>query len=370
MKKRILIGYFTPSKSSGINNYLYNVLDALKDEEIEIDALTSEYSVELEEYLKIYNVRLFTINRLIHPIKRYYETKRIVSKNKYDIVYLNISEAYNCVCNIAAFRFSNAKIITHSHSSKNDCKSLIKRNIEYIIHKLCISIIKKNTDYYYACSTLAGRWLFGNKHDYKLRIIRNTVDTQKFEFCQSVRNEIRSKNNILEDDILFGFAGNFVYQKNILFLADIFYEIYKKNKNVYLIMLGDGELKEELVDKLKKLNIINRVILTGRVRNVNQYMSAMDAFILPSLFEGLPIVGIEAQVNGLNCFFSDAITKETEVSNLATFINHNLSANEWANEIQRFMPIKRKKKIVFHDILVDKIEQKQEFKDIFLNDKF
>lgn len=369
MKKKILIGYFTPSKSSGINNYLYNVLDALRDNNMVIDALTCEYSVELEENLKKYNVKLYTINRLVHPIKRYKDMKKILFSNKYDIVYFNISEAYNCICNIAVYRYSDAQIITHSHSSKNDCQSALRRSFEYTIHKLCVPLINKYTHHFYACSLIAGKWLFGKSAYHKLRIIRNTVNTDIFQFDVFVREQIRNKFGFTNNDIVLGFAGNFVYQKNILFLIDVFKELCKKNNNIYLILLGDGELRLNIEQKIKKLKLENKIMLIGRVPNVYEYMSAMDAFVLPSLFEGLPIVGIEAQVNGLDCFFSDSITNEIKICELAHFINHTFSASQWADEIQKYMPIKRQKKVDYYNVLIDKNEQKNEFKDIFINGK-
>ena len=372
MTKKILIGYITGLKNGGINKYLLNVVNALKDEECQIDMLTSCYTEELERELNLLDIRLFNIHRLTNPIKRYKETKEIVKRENYDIVYFNISEAFNCICNIAVKRNSDSIVITHSHSSNSDTQNYFKRKVLFVIHKICQPLLNKNSDYFYSCSLVAGEWLFGKKviKNNRLRIIRNTVDTNKFKFNQSIRDKIRTKYGIKESEKVIGFVGNLVYQKNPLFLLDVFDEIHKINPHTKLLIIGEGFLRKEVEEKISSLILNDSVILTGHVENVNEFMSAMDCFVLPSIFEGMPIVGIEAQSNLLECFFSDTITEEVSVSNLAHFISINESPRIWAEQILSVLPNCRLKNISFKNVIIDSTQQIQEFKDIFIKNKF
>lgn len=370
--RRLLFGYSNCTFKNGIDKYLLNVINALKNEDVEIDLLTSCYSKEFEEEMKKFGVNLLTIDRLSHPIKRYKQVSKIVQNRKYFITYFNVSEAFNCICNIAVKKHSNAIVITHSHNSKNTSSNILKKNILLFAHIICKPLINKYSDYYYACSNVAGDWLFGkNKvaNNSNYRIIRNTIDTHKFLFDFQERNKIRNMYGI-NNEYVIGFVGNFLEQKNPLFLIEIFDEIRKLHSNVKFFMIGDGHLRQEIENKIQDNNLCDYVILTGGIDNVSSYMSAMDALILPSFFEGLPIVGIEAQVNGLECFFSDSITQEIKISNLAHFISLKDESRLWAKEILSFLPNDRNKVIQFENVMVDSNKQKQEFIDIFVNDKF
>lgn len=370
--KKILIGYIISSNNSGINRYLYNLMDVIKDD-FEIEVLTSDYSKELERKLKSYNARLLVINRLSSPVKRYKQTKKIIKENKYDIIYFNISESFNCICNIAAKRFSNSVIITHSHSSYCNTSNKIVEFIKVNLNSICRIIIKKCSDYYYSCSTEAGLWLFGKKiveNNKKYRVIRNTVNVDTFSFNNNSRDSIRMQYNIEKNSKVVGFVGGLLYQKNILFLVDLFLEIYKLNNNCKFFIIGEGPMREVIEDKIKNKNMENEIILTGKVSNVSEYMSAMDVFVLPSFFEGLPMVGVEAQVNGLECFFSDSITYEVAISDAAHFISLKKDAKMWATEINPFLQKNRKVYHKYYDLVFDNKLQKKEFYDIFIKQNF
>lgn len=368
MKKKILIGYL--AGVGGIDKYIMNVVNALRLYDVSIDILTS---VDLrDDYIKKYNVNsVIKISRLTHPIKRYKETKRIIKNNNYDIAYFNISEAFNCVCNIAFKNDIKTTIITHSHSSSNDSSSKMRRILDYHMHKLCIPILNSTSEYYYACSSLAGEWLFGNKilKNKNFRIINNTVDENKFKFSRNSRIKIRKKYDIDDNTIVIGFVGNFVYQKNIFKVLDIFKSLKNINENSKLIMLGDGELKQELLKKISENELDNYVCLPGLVNNVYDYLSAFDVFILPSRFEGMPIVGIEAQINGLVSLFSDNIAKEVDISNVCFFIDND-DTNLWVEYILNNYKKSHSDEVRYKNIVYDSNKQKREFYDIFIKNKY
>ena len=370
--KRILIGYVTNLKTSGINKYLMNVIESLKEEDIQIDFLTRDYSKQLEEEMHRYNIGLKPISRLSSPIKCYMQTKRIVKNGNYDIIYFNISEAFDCICNIAAKKNSNSIIITHSHNAGNDSENFIERQIKMFLHKICKKIVRDHSDYYFACSKLAGKWIFGNRviQSDKFRVIRNTIDTKKFKYNIEARKAIRDQFQIEENDYVIGFVGHFVYQKNPLFLIDIFNEVLKLNDKCKLLLVGKGEMEFQMMDIARTYNIEKHIIFTGPVNNVYDYMSAMDSFLFPSRFEGLGIVGIEAQINGLQCYFSTALPEEVEISNLANFISLNNSAEYWAKIINNNLFLGRRNDIKYKNVCVDCNKQKKEFQEIFIRNQF
>lgn len=369
---KILIGYVISKESCGINKYLYNVLNALKNENVEIHVLTSDYSENLEEIIRGYNARLIPIERLVHPIKRYKQTKELVLREKYDIAYFNISEAMNCICNVAVKRNTKSTIITHSHSAGSDENNFLKRNVFKIMNLIARTIICRNSDYFYACSRKAGDWSFGNKitSTDRFLVIRNTINTKLFTFNQTNRDVIRQKLNIKNDDMVYGFVGNLVYQKNPLFLIQVFNKILQRDKHCKLVIVGDGILRRDMEELISVYQIEEMVRFVGTVSNVHAYMSAMDRFLFPSNFEGLGIVGIEAQTNGLDCYFSDGLPEEVAISNYATFIPLSKSADEWANFIVE-QPIKQRSDIVYdRQIITDSELQKEEFKNIFIKGCF
>ena len=198
---------------------------------------------------------------------------------------------------------------------------------------------------FFACSELSGRWLFREKafKNNKIKIINNAIDLEKFKFNKEIRNKIREKLDILEDTLLIGHIGRFVTQKNHEFLIEVFNDIYKGRKNSKLILIGQGNLKKKIVKKVEELGLKDNVIFTGQINNVSDYYNAMDIFILPSLYEGLPVVGIEAQANGLLCEFSTDMTKETKVLNTTRFISLKETPENWAKIIlEDYKNFKRK----------------------------
>ena len=196
--------------------------------------------------------------------------------------------------------------------------------------------MKKYATDYFACSYLAGEWLFGknNIKNGKVKVIHNAVNYDRFKYDEKIRKEIRKEFKIKDNELLFGNVGRFIVQKNHTFLIDIFKEIHKKNKNTKLILVGIGEKEEEIKEKVKRLDLDNFVIFAGFRKDVNKIMQAMDVFLLPSICEGLPIVGVEAQAAGIPSFASkDVVTSEAKISKVFNFISLDKKAEEWADII-------------------------------------
>ena len=182
---------------------------------------------------------------------------------------------------------------------------------------------------------MAGEWLFTKKQieNNKVKIINNGIDVKRFTFNTEKRQEIRTKLNLNDEQIVFGHIGRFGEQKNHTFLIDIFEEIYKNEKNAILLLVGNGELEDSIKESVKQKGIDNQVIFYGITNKTDYLFSAMDIFLLPSLFEGNPVVGVEAQTSGIKCFFADTITKKANITDLVTFIPLEEGAKKWAEII-------------------------------------
>lgn len=263
-------------------------------------------------------------------IFKYHKTlKKVLQEGQYKIVHSHI----NALSVFSLWAAKSAKVpvrIAHSHSTSNkkEWKKTLLKNMLRPFSKMFA------TDYF-CCSELAGRWLFGNKtYDQgKVYLLNNAIDVDKFKYNEKVRKQKRKELNIKDNQLVIGHIGRFVQQKNHEFLIDIFNEIHKQNKNTILLLAGDGPLKEEIQNKVKELNLEKNVKFLGQRNDANELYQAFDAFVLPSLYEGLPVVGVEAQAAGLPCFFSSDMTKETKVLDTTKFIKLEETSKYWANKI-------------------------------------
>ena len=202
--------------------------------------------------------------------------------------------------------------ISHSHNTvtRFDFKWPIK-----ILYKYLLRLVA--TDYV-ACGIDAGKYLFGKE----VKVIHNAIDVDKFKFNGKARNKLRKELNI-ENKFVIGHVGRFEPQKNHNFLIDVFYEYQKRDNDAVLLLIGNGSLEDKIKEKVKQLDIQDKVKFTGSISNVNEMYSAMDLFILPSFHEGLPVVGVEAQMSGVTCVFSDNVTKEVKFNENVFYISLN-----------------------------------------------
>lgn len=226
--------------------------------------------------------------------------------------------------------------IAHSHSTSSGkgIKAIVKNILQYRIRYIA--------DYFMGCSKEANEWLFGKKvaNSDKCIVLNNGIDINKFSFNNQVRNEIRHELNIKDNEIVIGHVGRFVKVKNHKFIFKMFSMLYKDNNKYKLLLVGNGPEKSRLEKKYKKKNFMSNVILIDSTDNVENYMQAMDIFILPSKYEGLGMVLIEAQDNGLQCIASKNIPKETNISGNIQFLP--LYSKCWEKAILESNIIRRK----------------------------
>lgn len=316
----------------GIESFLKNYYDNFSKEEIQFD-FVNIYDNDLcfQDIFEKNNSKIYKLTSYYkRPIKYIKELKRLINDNDYQIVHCNMNSAVFLYPLIAG-KLSKAKVvIAHSHNSSSD-KGMLKS----ILHNINKVFIPMFANYFFACSNVAGEWFFSKKvlASDKYYVINNAVNSEKFKFDKNNRGLIRKELNISDKDFVVGHVGRFNKQKNHTFLLDIFNEIQKSEPHSKLLLVGVGPLYEETKNKVKELEIDDKVIFLKNRSDVNKVMSAMDAFVLPSLYEGLPLVGVEAQASGLPCFFSKDITKEINITDNVKYIDLCEKTEIWGKEI-------------------------------------
>ena len=210
--------------------------------------------------------------------------------------------------------------------------------IKRFINLLSMKHISSVATDLWACSKGAGEWLYG-KNNNRVVIIKNAIDIERFAFNLAHRNKIRQQYKIT-DEFVIGHSGRLSHQKNHKFLLQIFNEILKINSKSRLLLVGDGELREELINLANDLAIQEKIIFAGNKKNVNEYYSAMDVFVLPSFFEGLSVSLLEAQCNGLHCICSDILSEESNVTGIDK-LNLKLPPERWAQVIMQYQGTER-----------------------------
>lgn len=333
--KKILIGYLIDGKNSGIDNYILNIIDQIKNDNVKIDCLTNHIDNELKSRLDKLGVGLLEIPTLKHPYSHYCAMKAIIRKGKYDIAYFNISEAFNSLGLLAAHRCDVKKIVVHSHSSGVNSHSKTVRYIKTFCHTIMKHLIvgRCATDFY-TCSYVAGEWMFPKKvlSSQKFHIMNNAVKIDKFRYDENIRAKKRAELGI-EERLVIGQIGAFSYQKNSEFVIDIAEALHKKNTKALVLMVGTGSDFDTIQSMTRERKLEDAVQLLGSRNDVNELVQAMDIFILPSRFEGLPIVAVEAQVSGLKVILSDTISGETALSDRCMFMPITESPDKWADKI-------------------------------------
>jgi len=249
-------------------------------------------------------------------------------KNRYTIVHSHLN-TLSVFPLYAAYRAKVPVRIAHNHSTTS--RGEFKRNM---MKQALRPFSKTFATHYAACADYPARWLFGSKTVDRgnVRLIKNAVDISRFYPDTSARNRIRKEFG-LENRFIVGHVGRFVFPKNHEFIVRVFAEAYRCNKNAALILVGTGELEADVRSLVKELGIEHAVVFTGLRRDVPDFLNAFDVFFLPSRYEGMPVVGIEAQAVGLPCLMSDAVPPDTAITPLVEFFPLTAGIDEWAHKL-------------------------------------
>lgn len=292
-------------------------------------------------------------NPLLNPLSQSISFYKFCKKNRdtYKIIEFQ-SIGANGFFDILAAKCAGIKCrIAHSHIS-NDIKPASKSNsnkpgiFRAIFVKFRQQIIKffvtKCSTHYFGCSKMACEWMFLKSINDKgiSKVINNPINVEKFVFNEEMRRENRIKYNV-DEKIVIGHVGRFVFSKNHEFLLKVFSEILKINKNFVLMLVGTGPLKSKILKLAEELQVIDNIIFCGETTKVNELYNCFDIFTFPSYYEGLGIVLIEAQTNGLPILASDTIPKEVKITDNFIFKSLKIDIKDWAEEIIRISQNKR-----------------------------
>ena len=308
-----------------INNY-YRFIDHDRFQfDFYIDA---DSNCQPPQELKDMGARYFIIPPYQKVAKYVRTLQKYFVKEQYDIVHVNL----NTLSVFALYAAKKAGIpvrINHNHSTES--RTEIKRNV---LKNMLRPYAKLFATDYMACSRFAGAWLFGKKdmQNGKVTILNNAIELEKYAYHEDARNQVRSELG-LENSIIVGHVGRFSHQKNHKKLLKIFNEICKKEEKAVLLLVGRGELEKEVRAMVNSMGLESKVIFLGVRNDVAKLYQAMDVFVLPSYYEGLPVVAIEAQASGTPCVLSDAMTKETKVLSNTVFMSLEETDEKWADKI-------------------------------------
>ncbi len=252
------------------------------------------------------------------------EFDSLLKREKYDIVHCHLNSlSFTEPINIALK--NGIKVIVHSHNG-----SMIGRKLSVLLHKFHYVMLPRRKIEMLAVSDVAGKWMFGKKSQFT--VLNNGVDLKKIQFSLEGRDKIR-KELSLSSERLIVHTGAFRKQKNHEFLIDIFYELSKVEHDAKLMLVGDGELKSAIQNKVNKLGLGQNVVFAGIRNDISDILSAGDVFLFPSFYEGFPCALIEAEATGLYCFASDTITPEVKLPGICEFIGLQKDAAFWAEKI-------------------------------------
>jgi len=317
---------------AGIETMLMNYYRHMDRSKVQFDFLCNKKKPgAYDEEIRQMGGKIFHtpgLNPLYFPKYIKYMDSLFLDNNDYRVI-----EAHNGALGVyALYTAKRNKIpvrILHAHGAS------ITKDIKLPLKLFCKSQIKNNATHNFSCGVLAAKCYFGEKcvekNEYKF--VPNAIEVEKFLFDINKREEMRKKYNLNNRHVL-GHVGRFMKQKNHNFLIDVFIKLKKEDEKACLVLLGDGELMENVRNKVKNFGLEDSVIFVGNVENVNEWYQAFDVFILPSIWEGLPVVGVEAQAADLPCIFSESITKEIALSSKVEFINLDDNISRWVRAIK------------------------------------
>ena len=308
-----------PILHGGQERFIMNILSNMDTTGFSVDALTP-YECENQEFRKLIDQCHGEVTELHLPFQPgesrrniYKPLKSILQCRKYDIAHIHSGSISVLAYAAAAARNAGIrKVIVHSHSTGYN-------NLKHrLIHSLFAPAMKKYPTDYLACSQEAGEYKFPRSVvRNQLLVVRNGIDADLFRYNPEKRESVRKMLSIPEDAYVIGHAGRLSQEKNQVFLINLFAEILKTEQDIYLLLVGDGELRDAIEKKIHEFGIREYVRFTGNVENVQDYYQAMDVFAFPSLHEGSPFVTLEAQAAGLPCIMSTAVPENAAISETA-----------------------------------------------------
>ena len=321
-----ILHYGLDSHLGGIETYLYKLATHINKEKFHFDFLTigNEEPCYYKEFSDMGSEFYSVTPRSVNPLKNKNELINLFTSEKFDIIHCHMNSlSYSTPITVGLK--SQKNVIVHSRNAQAP-KSLKTK----LLHEFNSAILPKKKIEMLAVSDLAGEWMFGKGTDFT--VINNGIDINKFKFNEKSRKKIRSELG-LENQFCVIHVGAFREQKNHLFLLEVFKHIVEMKPNSTLLLVGSGKLLPEIETKIEELGIRKNVILLGNRSDISDLLSASDAFLFPSLYEGFPNAVLEAQTSGLPCLISDSITKEVLINFNCLSLSLDKEPSEWANKL-------------------------------------
>ena len=326
MKPIRVLQVVTIMNRGGLETMLMNYYRKIDRNKIQFDFMVNrEERGDYDDEIEAMGGRIYRMPRIMPGNYRKYFRKLdkfFKEHSEYNIVHSHINENSGLVLKYAK-KYGVSCRIAHSHQSD------LKIDYKYPF-RLYGRVHLKNANEFFACGDKAGIWLFGKNR--KFKVLNNSVDTKLFEYKEDIRLRIR-RNLDIEDKFVIGHVGRFQTQKNHKFLIETFKEIKKAKENAALLLVGVGELYEDVVSQVKELKLEDSVKFLGLRSDISELMQAMDLFLFPSLFEGLPVVLVEAQASGLKSITSTGVTQEVNITNSIEFLDLNIGPEGWTDYI-------------------------------------
>lgn len=330
--KRVL-HVFAKLTRGGIETFVMNVYRGINRNKIQFDFVVSYLDGEYEDEVKSLGGRVYYIPPRNQGLRTYWKNwdafmqehaKEYVAIHQHAPTLTSLEPLYY------AKKHGITRRIIHAHSS-----SVSGSKFHYLTHAIGKLFVKRLATHYLSCSDKAAHWLYDYTGiaDNQIIQLRNGIDLSPFEYQEDVRKQVREELGIL-DQLVLGHVGRFVHVKNHPFLIDVVYELKKQIPNVILLLIGDGTDLEAIKQKVSKLDLAGNVLFLGSRPDVHRLLQAMDVFLLPSLFEGLPVTLIESQAAGLLTIVSDTVSREAKQTDLVHFFPLRDGAQAWADSIR------------------------------------
>lgn len=314
-----IVGSMSPS---GIGNFIMNVYRNIDREKVQFDFIVHEHrEVSFDDEIRALGGRLFYVTRkAVSPRRNFMEICRVVKEGSYKIVFRHTDTATVALDLLAAKLGGARELIAHSHSTSTPNERM-HRLFQPMLNALCTKR--------FACSDKAGKWLYGKK---SYEVIINAINLSDFSYQEELRQKVR-KAEKLEGMLVVGHIGNLLPVKNHLFMLDVMAELVKLQPDAVMLFAGDGEMRPLIEEKREKLGLEKQVRLLGVRTDTAALLQAMDVFLFPSKYEGLPIAMVEAQCSGLPNLVSDVITQDVDVTPLVHKLSLQQPPKVWAEQL-------------------------------------
>lgn len=325
-----IVHFVSGLKSGGVEQVLYNYISKM-DPNIYENYIVYQHEADPVCYTKMAEITKGLYNipyKIKRPFANLKEARKVIKQIKPDIVHCHMSKV-NFFGLLPAYKEKIKVRINHSHAAV-PTSSFFKK----CYYKICDRLNCKYATHLVGCGEEAAKFIYKSKKDKRnVSVLTNRIDDKKFAYSLEYRNNIRKLLNVKDDEKLLGTIGRLETQKNHLRLIEIFKSLCDVDDNYKLLIVGSGSLKNQICELLEKYEIKDKVIISNPVPDVYKYYSGMDCFILPSLYEGLPLVSVEAQFNEIPTILSDTVALSAKMTDDVTYISLEESNDIWVKNI-------------------------------------